>query len=1021
MANFPKGSEWRRWDLHTHTPGTLKNDQYEGTNLNEKWEKYIVAINNHFTTSNDSNRVHLVGITDYLSIDNYFHFISLKKDLSKPLEVIPNVELRITPVTGSGTPINIHCLFNPAHDSSIQNRFFSKLFFDHCGRSFSASKEDLLELGKRLLQGTNFQTEDYIDKAREQFVPSHEALIKVFKEDPELRKNTIIILSNSSNDGASGCRHHYEICENISQLDATRRNLYYHTDAIFSSNQSDIDFFLGKKSLNTNQIVENYRSLKPCFHGSDAHSNEKVFNPDQNRFCWVKADLDFEGLKHVLTEPQERVYIGTVPEVLSRTMKNKTKYINELIITRKGIKDTEQVWFDNIKIPFNKELVAIIGNKGEGKSAIADIIGLCTDSENINTNASFLNEDKFNSHENKQGNRFNASVEWLSEDISPEISLDNKVQSGIIPKTKYIPQQYFDKLCNEIGQVNAFKKEIENVIFKYIPATERSNQASFSELINFKKSTISKEKNALKIEITKINKEIIKLEDQAHPDHKKNIESNLSEKKMILDAHIKNKPYEVRNPKLDVQQTQQTKEAEDLINLNNKLNIEFEETKTKLTNANEYLTALEQIKREIENKINDFNKFLDDNGKRYSHFELGLIEQKIQFDYSKLNKQISTIKEEIKEYSKEINFNPENTNTLIAKIKENESKIENINSKLSKETKEYTKYIANLNTWEDEKKKLVGDIGKLGSITYYENQLIYINTHITDDIKKLRDNRNSLSNAILEKYYEISNIYDEIKRNIAPKISQIKSIISSQNNNMISIDSELQPEHLFAEKVMTYINQNVKGSFRITKDGLKLFRDKILNETKWKDSKSVLNMLDKVIYFLENDITKNNEKRHIQDQVTNRLDFYNFLFSMDYLKNTYDLKYEGKSLNALSSGEKGALLLIFYLALDEDNIPLIIDQPEDNLDNYSVSKILVPYIKNAKKNRQIIIVTHNPNLAIVADAEQIIRCYIDKNNGNTFSFISGSIENKNINQEIVNVLEGTMPAFIARKTKYKEQ
>ncbi len=65
-------------------------------------------------------------------------------------------------------------------------------------------------------------------------------------------------------------------------------------------------------------------------------------------------------------------------------------------------------------------------------------------------------------------------------------------------------------------------------------------------------------------------------------------------------------------------------------------------------------------------------------------------------------------------------------------------------------------------------------------------------------------------------------------------------------------------------------------------------------------------------------------------------------------------------------------------------------------------------------------VTHNPNLAVVADAEQIIHVDIDKENNHKFSTISGSIENKEVNQKIVKVLEGTMPAFNNRKRKYFE-
>jgi len=66
-------------------------------------------------------------------------------------------------------------------------------------------------------------------------------------------------------------------------------------------------------------------------------------------------------------------------------------------------------------------------------------------------------------------------------------------------------------------------------------------------------------------------------------------------------------------------------------------------------------------------------------------------------------------------------------------------------------------------------------------------------------------------------------------------------------------------------------------------------------------------------------------------------------------------------------------------------------------------------------------VTHNPNLAVVADAEQLIYVAIDKKNGNDFSFESGSIENPVMNSLAVDILEGTMPAFNNRRLKYRKQ
>jgi hypothetical protein len=112
------------------------------------------------------------------------------------------------------------------------------------------------------------------------------------------------------------------------------------------------------------------------------------------------------------------------------------------------------------------------------------------------------------------------------------------------------------------------------------------------------------------------------------------------------------------------------------------------------------------------------------------------------------------------------------------------------------------------------------------------------------------------------------------------------------------------------------------------------------------------------------------------------------------------------------------LLLIFYLILDQNVIPLIIDQPEENLDNQSVFNILVQFIKKAKEKRQIIIVTHNPNLAVVCNAEQIIHVSIDKKNKNTVSIVSGALEDEILNDAVIDILEGTYPALNTRTLTY---
>ena len=74
-------------------------------------------------------------------------------------------------------------------------------------------------------------------------------------------------------------------------------------------------------------------------------------------------------------------------------------------------------------------------------------------------------------------------------------------------------------------------------------------------------------------------------------------------------------------------------------------------------------------------------------------------------------------------------------------------------------------------------------------------------------------------------------------------------------------------------------------------------------------------------------------------------------------------------------------------------------------------------IFHAKQKRQVIIVTHNPNIAVACDAEQIICCKMDKNT-HKITYLSGAIEDQEIKQNVVDILEGTMPAFDLRRRKY---
>jgi predicted ATPase len=87
---------------------------------------------------------------------------------------------------------------------------------------------------------------------------------------------------------------------------------------------------------------------------------------------------------------------------------------------------------------------------------------------------------------------------------------------------------------------------------------------------------------------------------------------------------------------------------------------------------------------------------------------------------------------------------------------------------------------------------------------------------------------------------------------------------------------------------------------------------------------------------------------------------------------TFDLIYENDNFFQMSDGKKAFVVLKLLLDFSNKECPILIDQPEDDLDNRSIYKELVEYLKKKKKERQIIVATHNPNVVVTADSEEVI-------------------------------------------------
>ncbi len=131
--------------------------------------------------------------------------------------------------------------------------------------------------------------------------------------------------------------------------------------------------------------------------------------------------------------------------------------------------------------------------------------------------------------------------------------------------------------------------------------------------------------------------------------------------------------------------------------------------------------------------------------------------------------------------------------------------------------------------------------------------------------------------------------------------------------------------------------------------------------------------------------------------------------------NTFIIEYRGKTLKDHSLGQRASALILFILS-QRDNDVVIIDQPEDDLDNQTIYEDVIKLVCSLKPQTQFIFATHNANIPVLGDAEQVIACRYEDDK---ILAESGGIDCPAIQQHIVNIMEGGEEAFRQRKKVYE--
>ena len=314
-TKYPRGSEWRKWDLHLHTASSF-DYKYNSGDADKKLIDTLI-----------SNNISVIAITDHFVIDKkrITDLKELASAMSYDLVVFPGVELR-TDKGGS----NIHPII--IFDNSIDLNVLTE-DFNVFKRSKAIDKEDN--------QTIRWDFKDIVD-----FSKDHNGIITIH--------------AGSKKNGID------EQISNVLPVKIATKDEYAKTvDILEIGKLEDIDEYKTYKFHRT--------GIKPMVMGSDNHNPNKYPNEHNSQlYTWIKADPTFEGLKQIIYEPEERVRIQYEDPTFDR---EKYPFTNIKIPTQtKVFAEEDDIYFESSDIPLNNNLVSIIGGRGTGKSQLINYL-----------------------------------------------------------------------------------------------------------------------------------------------------------------------------------------------------------------------------------------------------------------------------------------------------------------------------------------------------------------------------------------------------------------------------------------------------------------------------------------------------------------------------------------------------------------------------------------------------------------------------------------------------------------------
>ena len=983
-----RGSEWHRWEPHIHAPGTILNNQFGGA---DPWGTYLAKL------ENTTPKVKAIAVTDYYVTDTYEEFLKHRDTGRLPgvKLLFPNIELRLDVAAKSGF-VNIHLLVSPEdpdHLSEVK-RILKRLQFNAFDDRFDCTRDELIKLGKRAKPAI---TDDRaaLEHGATQFKVNFDQLRKVINESDWAKRNILIAVAGGKGDGTSGVRQ---------AADATvRQEIEKFAHIIFSSSPAQREFWIGQGRATIEELRSRYNGCKPCLHGSDAHDQQSVAQPADNRFSWIKGDLVFDTLRQACIDPQGRAFVGEQPP---------RSAMPSQVISHVRIDNAD--WAITPEIALNPGLVAIIGARGSGKTALADVIAAgCDAITSAAWNADEGVSPSFLARARPLIGDATTTLSWGSDETVTR-ALDGSDADGHMsfPRARYLSQQFVEELCSAKGVSDGLVDEIERVIFESHSEADREWAIDFAGLRDQQTARFRQARGREAEAISEISERI------ASEFEKEVLLDTLTrqvaqKKKMIANYTADRAKLSVKGTEAQVARHSQLSQAAQV--LQNKIQRFGKQRRAFVALQDEVqsmrATGAPEMLRQAQERHADSG--LDT--KQWDEFLLiykGDVDKSLAAYIEWANREVCKLNGVAPPPGDpNVALIPENADLStvpLAPITAEMARLEALISADKLVRKQYaalTRRIAQENSALQTLEKRLTD-AQGAAVRRKELQ------------RERDDTYGRVFKAIINEQNALSGLYEPLMARLAASSGTLKKL-SFSVRRIADVDawgSVAEEELLDRRKTGPFQGRGALIGIAI----------KALKQA-WETGSAVevqAAMTTFIADYLKDLLS------HAPYAPTQQVDYRNWskqfahwLFGTDHITVRYEIAYDGVDIRMLSPGTRGIVLLLLYLALDDsDDRPLIIDQPEENLDPKSVFDELVELFIAAKAKRQVIMVTHNANLVVNTDADQIIVAEAGPHPSGglpPISYMAGGVENAAIRSAVCNILEGGEAAFRERARRLR--